>query len=110
MGQIKRGQVSQLFGMVDVMLTHNGPTCCTNALYTEAEVTLQRRMCQQKEILEKKRRQERGEITRRLEKKYEQELEKGCLEKSRLEEALKSTRKKSIEINKKKNLKKKKSF
>jgi len=91
-GQTKREQVSQFFGMVDLMLTRNGRSCYTNELYTKAEATLQRRMRQQKEILEKKKRQERDEITRRLEKKYEQELEKGSLEKSRLEEALKSTK------------------
>jgi chromosome segregation ATPase len=47
-------------------------------------------MHQQKEILEKKKQQESDEITRRLEKKYEKKMEKGNLEKSRLEEALKS--------------------
>lgn len=91
-GQTKRGQVSQLFCMVDLMLSRNGPSCYTNELYTEAEVTLQQRMRQQKKILEKKKRQERDEITRQLEKKHEKELEKGILEKSRLEEALETTK------------------
>jgi GTPase Era involved in 16S rRNA processing len=89
-GETQREQVSQFFDMVDLILTRNGSSCYTNELYAEAEVTLQRRMHQQKEILEKKKQQESDEITRRLEKKYEKKMEKGNLEKSRLEEALKS--------------------
>lgn len=89
-GQTQREQVSQFFGMVDSMLTRNGRSCYTNELYAEAEVTLQRRMHHQKEILEKKKQQESEEITRRLEKKYEQEFKKEILEKRKLEEALKS--------------------
>jgi sulfur relay (sulfurtransferase) DsrF/TusC family protein len=89
-GQTQREQVSQFFGMVDLILTRNGRSCYTNELYAEAEVTLQRRMHHQKEILEKEKQQESDEITRRLEKKYEQDLKKVIPEKSRLEEALKS--------------------
>jgi GTPase Era involved in 16S rRNA processing len=89
-GQTQRAQVSQFFSMVDLMLTRNGRSCYTNELYAEAEVTLQRRMHHQKEILEKEKQQESDEITRQLEKKYEQDLKKVILEKSRLEEKLKS--------------------
>jgi hypothetical protein len=76
--------------MVDLMLTRNGRSCYTNELYAEAEVTLQRRMHHQKEILEKEKQQESDEITRQLEKKFEQDWKKVILEKSKLEEKLKS--------------------
>ena len=89
-GQTQREQVSQFFGMVDLMLTRNDRSCYTNELYAEAKVTLQRRMHHQKEILEKEKQQESDQIARRLEKKYEQDLKKVFLEKSRLEKALKS--------------------
>jgi GTPase Era involved in 16S rRNA processing len=89
-GQTQREQVSQYFSMVDLMLTRNGRSCYTNELYAEAEVTLQRRMHHQKEILEKEKQQESDEITRQLEKKFEQDWKKVILEKSKLEEKLKS--------------------
>ena len=89
-GQTQREQVSQFFGMVDLILTRNGRSCYTNELYAEAEVTLQRRMHHQKEILEKEKQQESDEITRQLEKKFEQDWKKVILEKSKLEEKLKS--------------------
>ena len=89
-GQTQREQVSQFFSMVDLMLTRNSRSCYTNELYAEAEVTLQRRMHHQKEILEKEKQQESDEITRQLEKKFEQDWKKVILEKSKLEEKLKS--------------------
>jgi GTPase Era involved in 16S rRNA processing len=89
-GQTQREQVSQFFSMVDLMLTRNSRSCYKNELYAEAEVTLQRRMHHQKEILEKEKQQESDEITRQLEKKFEQDWKKVILEKSKLEEKLKS--------------------
>lgn len=81
MGQTKRGQVSKYFGMVDLTLTRNCHSCYTNELYTEAEVTLQRRMRQQKVILEKKKRQERDEIIRQVEKSMNKNWKKEVLKK-----------------------------
>ena len=89
-GQTETEQVSQFFDMVDSMLTRNGGSCYKNELYAEAEATLQRRMCHQREILEKKIEQEKDEIIRQLEEKHEQEQEKGIFEKCRLEVELKS--------------------
>ena len=73
-GQTQREQVSRFFGMVDSMQIHNDRSCYTNELYAEAEVTLQRRMCDQKKKLEKKKQEESDDITRRLEKKHAKEL------------------------------------
>ena len=75
-GQTMTEQVSQFFDMVDLMQTQNGRSCYSNELYAKTEVTLQRRICHQKEILEKKKHQESDEIKCRVEKKHKKELEK----------------------------------
>jgi GTPase Era involved in 16S rRNA processing len=73
-GQTMTEQVSQFFDMVDLMQTQNGRSCYSNELY--ADVTLQRRMGHQKEILEKKKHQESDEIKCQVENKHKKELEK----------------------------------
>ena len=75
-GQTMTEQVSRFFDMVDLMQTQNGRSCYSNELFAETEVTLQRRICNRKESLEKKKHQESDEITCRVEKKHKKELEK----------------------------------
>jgi hypothetical protein len=62
--------------MVDLMQTQNGRSCYSNELFAETEVTLQRRICNRKESLEKKKHQESDEITCRVEKKHKKRIGK----------------------------------
>ena len=89
-GRTQSEQVSQFFDMVDVMLTRNGRSCYTNELYAEAEVTLQRRMHHQEEILKKEKQQEIDDFIRQSEKTFDQEMNKVILQKRTLEKELKS--------------------
>lgn len=94
-GREQETQQREFLDLVDAMVSRNGNACYTSELYHEAEATLQRRMREQREILERQKKQEKDEIRRQVESQFNQKLEKEIIQKSKLEEELNLTKRKN---------------